>query len=64
MKVLIEISSDDELKKVAKILKGQHITILKSLKDRKKILEDIFNRYNVALPKNHKFNREEVHARE
>jgi hypothetical protein len=63
MKVLIEVSNDDELKKVAKILKGQHITILKSVKDRKKILEDIFNRYNVTLPKDYKFDREEIHAR-
>ncbi len=63
MKVLIEVANDDELKKVAKILKGQHITILKSVKDRRKILEDIFNRYNVALPKNYKFKREKLHAR-
>lgn len=63
MKVLIEISSDEELKKVAKILKGRHITILKAVKDRKKILEDIFARYNVALPENYKFDREEIHAR-
>ena len=63
MKVLIEVSSDDELKKVAKILKGQHITILKSVKDRKKILEDIYNKYRVKLPAGYKFNREEIHAR-
>lgn len=63
MRVLIEVANDEELKKIAKILKGQHITILKSVKDRKKILEDIFKRYNVTLPKNYKFNREEVHAR-
>ena len=62
MKVLIEVANSEELKKIAKILKGQHITILKSVKDRKKILEGIFKRYNVALPKNYKFNREEIHA--
>lgn len=63
MKVLIEVTNDDELKKIAEILKGQHITILKSVKNRRKILEDIFSRYNVALPQNYKFNREELHAR-
>ncbi len=63
MKVSIEISSDEELKKIAKILKGQHITVVKSAKDRNKILEDIFTRYNVSLPKDYKFNREEIHAR-
>ncbi len=51
------------MKKIAKILRGRHITILKSDKDRKKILEDIYSRYNVALPKNYKFNREEIHSR-
>ncbi|MBF0505580.1 MAG: hypothetical protein HQL09_01985, partial [Nitrospirae bacterium] len=60
--VSIEISNDDELKKIAEILKGQHITVFKSAKDRKKILEDIFNRYNVSLPKDYKFNREEIHG--
>jgi len=52
------------LKKIGKILKGRHITLLKSAKDRKKILEDIFTRYNVSLPKGYKFNREDIHARE
>ena len=63
MKVSIEISSDEELKKIAKILKGEHITIFKSGKDRKKILEEIFNKYRVKLPAGYKFNREEIHAR-
>jgi hypothetical protein len=63
MKVSIEISSDEELKKIAEILKGQHITVVKSAKDRKKILEDIYNKYRVKLPTGYKFNREEIHAR-
>lgn len=63
MKIIIEVANDEELKKIAEILKGQHITFLKTVKDRKKILEDIFSRYNVPLPDDYRFNRREIHAR-
>ena len=63
MKVVIDIANDEELKKIAKILKGRRIKKVNTVKDRKKALEQIFNTYNVKLPKDYKFNREEIHAR-
>ncbi len=63
MKVIIEIEKDEELEKVKKAFKGEAITIIKTQKERKKILESIFKKYNVSLPKNYKFNREAIHAR-
>jgi hypothetical protein len=63
MKVIIEIEKDEEFEKIKKALKGETITIVKSKREREKILEAIFKKYNVGLPKNYKFNREEIHAR-
>ncbi|HAK89489.1 MAG: hypothetical protein A2077_04520 [Nitrospirae bacterium GWC2_46_6] len=63
MKVIIEIEKDEELEKIKKSFKGEKITVVKTQKERKKILESIFKRYNVKLPANYKFNREEIHAR-
>ncbi|HBI23222.1 MAG: hypothetical protein A2Y48_08435 [Nitrospirae bacterium RIFCSPLOW2_12_42_9] len=63
MKVIIEIEKDEEFEKIKKALKGEAITIVKSRSEREKILEAIFKKYNVSLPKNYKFNREEIHAR-
>lgn len=62
MKVVIDIANDEELKKITKILKGRRIKILKPWKDRKKALEEIFNTYHLKLPKDYKFNREEIHS--
>ncbi len=44
-------------------MKGETITVVRSIKEREKILEAIFKKYNVSLPKNYKFNREDIHAR-
>ena len=63
MKVIIEIEKEEEFEKIKKALKGETITVIRSLKEREKILELIFKKYNVSLPKNYKFNREEIHAR-
>jgi len=63
MRVIIEIEKDEELEKVKKAFEGEAVTIVKARKNRKKILESIFKKYNVTLPKNYKFNREEIHAR-
>jgi hypothetical protein len=63
MRVIIEIEKDDELQKVKDAFKGEHITIVKTQKEREKALEDIFNKYNITLPKDFKFDREEIHAR-
>ena len=63
MKVIIEIEKEEEFEKIKKALKGETITVIRSIKEREKILEVIFKKYNVSLPKNYKFNREEIHAR-
>lgn len=63
MKIIIEIERDEELEKVKKALKGENITIVEVQKKGKRILETIFKKYNVKLPANYKFNREEIHAR-
>ncbi len=63
MKVIIEIEKEEEFEKLKKALKGETITVIISIKEREKILEAIFKKYNVSLPKNYKFNREEIHAR-
>jgi len=63
MKVIIEIEKDEDLKKIKKALRGESIIVLKTQRERKKILESIFKRYSVKLPANYRFNREEVHAR-
>lgn len=63
MKVIIEIEKDEELEIVKKAFKGKSITIVRTQKERRKLLDAIFNKYQVKLPKNYKFNREEIHAR-
>ncbi|MBI4684962.1 MAG: hypothetical protein HY755_07160 [Nitrospirae bacterium] len=63
MKVIIEIEKDEEINKIKKVFKGEHITILKTHKEKNKILEEIFKRYSVKLPKNYRFDREAIHAR-
>ncbi|CAG1021966.1 hypothetical protein DOJK_01359 [Patescibacteria group bacterium] len=63
MKIIIEIEKDEEFEKIKKALKGEHITVVKKQKERKKVLESIFKKYHVKLPANYKFNREEIHAR-
>ena len=63
MKVIIEIEKEEDFEKIKKVLKGETITVIRSIKEREKILEAIFKKYNVSLPENYKFNREEIHAR-
>ena len=63
MRVIIEVEKDEELAKIKKTLKGEKFTVVKTQKERKKMLESIFKRYNVKLPADYKFSREEIHAR-
>jgi CO dehydrogenase/acetyl-CoA synthase epsilon subunit len=63
MKVIIEIEKDEELEIVKKAFKGKSITIVRTQKERRKFLDAIFKKYKIKLPKNYKFNREEIHAR-
>ncbi|MBM4065261.1 MAG: hypothetical protein FJ266_06425 [Planctomycetes bacterium] len=62
-KVIIEIEKDEELEIVKKAFKGKSITIVRTQKERRKLLDAIFKKYKVKLHKNYKFNREEIHAR-
>ena len=55
MKVIIEIEKEEEFEKIKKALKGETITVIRSIKEREKILEAIFKKYNVCLPENYKF---------
>jgi hypothetical protein len=62
MRITIEIEKDEEIEKI-KIFKGESITVVKSQRERNKILESIFRKYNVKLPKDYSFDREAIHAR-
>lgn len=63
MKVIIEIERDEDLEQIKKAFKREKISVVRSQREREKILESIFKRYNVKLPANYKFDREEIHAR-
>jgi len=63
MKVIIEIEKDEEIEKIKKAFRGESITVIKMRKDKNRILEAIFRKYNVKLPKNYAFDREAIHAR-
>ena len=60
MKVIIEIEKDEELEIVKKAFKGKSITIVRTQKERRRLLDAIFKKYKVKLPKNYKFNREDM----
>jgi hypothetical protein len=63
VKITIEIENDEDIKKIRKAFKGEHIIVVKTRKDKNKILEAVFKKYNVKLPKNYRFDREQIHAR-
>jgi hypothetical protein len=63
MKVVIEVENEKEIMKIRTILKGEHITVLKSLKEREEMLKDIFNKFKIKLPKKFSLDRQELHAR-
>lgn len=63
MKVIIEIERDEEIMKLKKAFKGETITVVRARKDKNRILETIFRKYNVKLPKSYAFDREAVYSR-
>lgn len=64
MKVIIEIEKEEDLNKIKKIFKKEKITVVNTQAERKNLLlESLFKKYNIKLPKNFKLNREEIHAR-
>jgi len=60
VKITIEIEKDEDIKKIRKAFKGEHITVVKTRKEKNKILEAVFKKYNVKLPKNYRFDREQI----
>lgn len=63
MKVVIEVEDEKEMKRLKNILKAEHVKVVKTRKERESILQDIFNKFKVRLPKNFKLNKQELHAR-
>jgi len=63
MRIIIEIEKDEDIEKMRKAFKGEMIRVIKNRRERNKILESIFKKYNVKLPKNCPFDRKAIHAR-
>jgi hypothetical protein len=63
MRIIIEIEKDEDIEKMRKVFKGEMIRVIKNRRERNKILESIFKKYNVKLPKNYSFDRKAIHAR-
>lgn len=61
MKIIVEVKNEQDVKKIKKLLGKEHVTVVKSPKER--ILENLFNKFRVKLPARYKFDREEIHAR-
>lgn len=62
MRIIIEIEKDEDIEKLKRVFKGEMITVVKTRRERNKILESIFKKYNVKLPKSYSFDREAVHT--
>ena len=68
MRLIIEVDNDQELERALDILKAKAFTdkvihIVKTHPDRQAILQHIYDRYQITLPKNWKFDREAAHER-
>jgi hypothetical protein len=63
MRITIEIEKDEEIEKIRKAFKGEIVTVVKTRRERNKILESIYKKYNVKLPKDYSFDREAIPAR-
>lgn len=62
MRIIIEIEKDEDIEKLKKVFKGETITVIRTRRERNKILESIFKKNNVTLPKNYSFDREALHG--
>jgi hypothetical protein len=63
MRIIIEIEKDEDIEKMKKAFKGEMIRVIKTRRERNRILESIFKKYNVKLSKNCPFDRKAIHAR-
>ncbi len=63
MKVIIEIEKDEEIEKLKNAFRGENITVIRTRKNKNRILDTIFRKYNVKLTRNYTFDREAIHAR-
>ena len=52
VKITIEIENDEDIKKIRKAFKGDHITVVKTRKDKNKILQAVLKKRQEKLPKN------------
>lgn len=49
------------MEKIKPILCRDHVTVLKHIREREGILDNIYERYNITLPDDYEFNRNKVH---
>jgi hypothetical protein len=63
MKLIIEIDNLEELAKIKEILGSEYFDKIQIKDKSKSTLREIFNNYNVELPKDYKFNRDEANER-
>jgi len=61
MKVIVEIKSKEDMKKMQKMFGKEHVAVIITQKER--ILDSLFNKFSVKLPARYKFDRDEAHAR-
>ncbi len=63
MKLIIEIENLEELEKIKEILGSKYFDKVQIKNKSKSTLQEIFNNYNIELPKNYKFIRDEANER-
>lgn len=66
MVLIIKVKNNEELKKLDKFLKENSIEVIEekhSIAEKSKELRSMFSKYNLKLPKDFKFSREEANAR-
>jgi hypothetical protein len=63
MRIIIEIEKNEDIEKLKKAFKGETIIVVTSRSERNKILESIFKKYNVKLPRNYSFDREAIRTK-
>jgi ATP-dependent Lon protease len=55
VKIIVEVKNEEDVKKIKKLLGKEHVTVVKSPKER--ILENLFSKFRVKLPARYKFDR-------
>ena len=65
MRVIIEVDSEEELRKTLALLGDRPVTLVEppSLSERAALLREAVRTYRIELPKGWTFNRDEAHER-